>query len=78
MRWEQRFLNILVALDQFLFCLVCLGYTVRGETASSAAWSLEASGKLVGILLRPTIDTLFWFDPDHCRNSWAKEQRTGK
>lgn len=69
MSLKERIKNIMVALDCLLFCAVCLGNTQRGETASEAAWKLERDGKFFGFT-RPLIDTLFFFDPNHCRTSY--------
>lgn len=68
----QRVINILVALDQFLFCLVCLGNSYPSETASSAAWRLEQQGRWQGKVFRPLIDFLarLFNDPNHCRLSY--------
>ena len=71
---KQRLLNILVALDCFLFCVLCLGNTYRGDTASAAAYRLERSGRIQGRIFRPLIDLIFWFDPDHCRVSYENER----
>lgn len=66
----RRILNLLVTLDQFLFCLVCLGHSAPNETASAAAWRLEQYGHWAGRFFRPIIDGLFFLDPDHCRKSY--------
>lgn len=47
-----RILNILIALDCFLFCLVCLGNVQRGETASEAAYKLERDGRFLASCAR--------------------------
>ncbi|MFW9595983.1 MAG: hypothetical protein ACMV1D_10890 [Macromonas sp.] len=70
---KQRVLNVLIALDQFLFCLATLGHSSPDETLSAAAWRWEQAGKLRGRVLRPLVDTLFWFDPDHCRTAFESE-----
>jgi hypothetical protein len=71
-----RALNLLVALDQFLFCLICLGGSSPDETASSAAWRLEALGRWQGKLFRPMIDWLFWpVQHDHCMCAYYSERR---
>lgn len=70
---KQRILNVLIALDQLLFCLATLGRSSPDETLSAAAWRWEQSGKLAGRVLRPLIDTLFWFDPEHCRTAFESE-----
>jgi len=79
----QRVINILIALDQFLFCLVTLGSSAPDETASSAAYRLELAGRWPGKVFRPLIDKIMFFDPDHCRkayraeiNGWQQPKRT--
>ena len=71
----SRLLQILIALDCLVFALITLGNVKRGETASSAAWSLEQGGKWQGRLLRPLIDLIFFFDPNHCAVSYLNERR---
>lgn len=71
---RRRVLNLLVALDQFLFCVLCLGDSYPNETASACAWRMEQDGRWTGRLFRPLIDTLFWFDADHCRVSFEDMQ----
>ena len=71
-----RLQNIAIALDQFLFVLVCLGGVYPDETASSAAWRLEQQGRWQGRLFRPAIDLLFYpFQRDHCRKAYESEKR---
>lgn len=67
---KLRFLNILVALDQFLFVLLTLGTGYPNESFSSAAWRGEADGRIMGRIFRPVIDTLLWFDPAHCATAY--------
>lgn len=74
---KQRILNWLIALDQFLFCCVTLGSSCPDETLSAAAWRWESAGKRRGRILRPLIDALFWFDANHCMESYWSE-KTGK
>jgi hypothetical protein len=69
----RRLLNFLVALDQFLFCLITLGHSNPDETISSAAWRWENTGHWMG-WIRPVIDAIFFFDKYHCRKSWEAEQ----
>ena len=64
---KQRILNLSLALDQFLFCLICLGHSYPGESASACAWRLDKEGRWQGKILRRFIDKILWFDPDHCR-----------
>ena len=72
-----RILQILIALDCLMFALLTLGNVKRGETMSAAAWSLEQSGKWQGKLMRPLIDCVFFFDPQHCAVSYINEHRWG-
>lgn len=72
---KRRILNVLIALDQFLFCLATLGHSSPDETLSAAAWRWEQSGKLVGRVLRPLIDKLFsLLERDHCHQAWLSEK----
>jgi len=72
MKLQARALNLFVALDQFLFCWVCLGQSYPNETASACAWRMEQEGRWQGRLFRPLIDVLALLvrDPDHCRVSF--------
>lgn len=69
---KQRFINILFALDCFLFTLLTLGRAYPFESFSSAAYRAEKMGLFYG-KFRPIIDSLFWFQPDHCKLAydWA-------
>lgn len=71
---KQRALNWLIAFDQFAFNTLTLGHSSPDETLSAAAWRWEQSGKLAGRVLRPLIDALFWFDPEHCRTAFEAEK----
>ena len=70
---KQRLLNLLIAFDQLAYVLLTLGAGHPDETLSAAAWRWERSGRLVGRVLRPLVDTLFWFDPEHCRTAFESE-----
>lgn len=72
---KQRLLNLLIALDQFVFCLVTLGRSSPDETLSAYAWRSELDGKWQGRVFRPAIDALFWFDTNHCRVAFESERR---
>lgn len=64
-----RFLQLLVAIDQTLNCVIGLfiGGSWADETISSRAYrEFPRSAKV--------IDTLLWFDKDHCRESYESEQ----
>lgn len=69
---KQRVFNILLALDHFVFALVTLGNVKPFEMMSSALWSLEQDGRVIGQLLRPVVDValLLFTGPDHCRRSY--------
>lgn len=51
------------------------------ETMSSRAWRSEQDGKLMGRIMRPIIDGLFFWqtiEPQyrgHCHQAWARERR---
>lgn len=70
---KRRILNLLISIDQLIYVVVTLGDGSPDETMSSAAWRLEQDGRLAGKLFRPVIDTLFWFDKDHCQTSYESE-----
>ena len=65
----SRAKRILIALDQFI-------NTIAGgwpdETLSSRAWRWEASGKRSWP--RKLIDAVFFWDRDHCRESYFSER----
>jgi len=60
----------LIAIDQ-------LGNTLLGgmadETLSSRAYRAEVKGRIFGKIFRPLIDAIFFFDKDHCFNSYVSE-----
>jgi hypothetical protein len=61
----SRVLNVLIALDVFLFAVLCLGNVRQGETASAASWSLRLDGKRRGRWAVAVIDQLF--GRGHCK-----------
>lgn len=69
----KRLKNIVIAFDQFIFCVITLGGSQPDETASAAAYVGEQRGKIMGIIFRPVIDTLLFMDPDHCYTSYLSE-----
>jgi hypothetical protein len=71
----QRILHLLIALDQFLFCVITLGGSHPDETASAAAWRGEQLGHILPRIFRPLIDAIFFFDPNHCKKAYMAEQR---
>lgn len=60
----------LIALDQLV-------NTILGghadETMSSRAFRTELSGKIIGRVMRPLIDLVFFFDKEHCYKSYLSE-----
>lgn len=64
--------NILVALDQLVNTF--LGGE-PDETLSSRAWRTYRKGKVFGKIFRPLIDTLLFFDKNHCENAYIAEKR---
>lgn len=76
---RQRILIVLIAIDQLVLAVITLGHCKRGETISSAAWSLEQNKKLQGRISRPFIDWLFtWVERDHCQASHSFENPMGE
>ena len=67
----SRTLTFLYILDMFALAFFTAGNCRIGETISSVAWSLEASGKHLGKVLRPVIDWLFsWIEENHCYGAY--------
>ena len=69
---KQRIKNLLIALDQLVYVVITLGVGMPDETLSAAAYRMELAGKPAGVF-RPVIDTLLWFDPDHCHQAYLSE-----
>lgn len=69
---KQRILNLLIALDQFVYVLITLGEGMPDETMSAAAYRAYITGRPWGFMKR-VIDRLFWFDPDHCYQAYMSE-----
>ena len=67
--WLQQ---VAIAIDQ-------LGNALLGgwadETLSSCAYRMERDGRPWGRITRPLIDTLFFFQPNHCRNAFECERQ---
>lgn len=73
---KRRILNILVALNQFVFSLITLGGSRPDETMSAAAWRLEQENRWQGKVFRPFIDFLFLpLEKDHCYKAYLSELR---
>ena len=67
-----RLKNILIALDQLLNAL--LG-GAPDETLSSRAHRAREAGKPGWRHVARVIDTLLWFDREHCRTSYEAERQ---
>ena len=63
-------MQVLIALDQLLNALL-FGYA--DETLSSRAYRADRDGKVFGRIFRPFIDTLFFWQPRHCFQSYLAE-----
>jgi hypothetical protein len=71
---RERILNVLFALDCFLFALFTLGGSFPSESFSSAAWRSENMGGWYGRIFRPVID---WVarklgQVDHCKSAYYR------
>lgn len=67
---KEWLLQVLISLDQVANAIL-LGRA--DETLSARAWRTEEQGKIFGKFFRPIIDTIFFFDPLHCYNSYLSE-----
>ena len=64
-------LQVFIALDQLVNALLG-GWA--DETLSSRAWRMEVKGRPWGRVMRPLIDVLLFFDPQHCHSSFRAER----
>lgn len=69
MKLKQYILNILIAFDQLINTLI-LGQP--NETISSRAWRCKDSSSFWKFM-RKLIDTIFFWQKDHCYNSFIAE-----
>lgn len=69
---KNYFIQTLIAIDQLLNVVLCNGWA--DETMSSVAWRMEQQGSWFGKIMRPLIDTLFFFQPHHCQRSFDSER----
>ncbi len=69
----SRVINVMICIDQLLFCVITLGSSAPDETASSCAYRLEMQGRWPGKVFRPLIDWIMFFDPYHCRRAFEAE-----
>ena len=71
MKFGQHIFQILIAFDQLINTLF-LGYA--DETISSRMYRYELEDKILGKIFRPIIDKIFWYQKEHCRQSYLSEQ----
>lgn len=64
-------LQVAVAIDQLINALFG-GWA--DETLSSRAWRTADKGRVLGRIARPVIDTLLFFDKDHCKTAYESER----
>ena len=70
---EKSYLKqVLIAIDQLLNAVICNGWA--DETMSSVAWRMEKEGRWFGKLMRPLIDGIFFWDKNHCQESFNSER----
>ena len=73
---KRRFLNLLIALDQFVWVLITLGHGEPDETISAACFRMEQAGKVQGRIFRPLVDALFRpLEKEHCKGAFMAEFR---
>ena len=71
---RARLLNILIALDQFVYVLLTLGHGSPDETMSAAAYRLWLRDQIGGRYFKPLIDLLFLpLQRDHCKKAYRAE-----
>lgn len=73
---KHWFLQLLIAIDQLINVLVTpfSAGAWADETLSSRAWRMEQKRRPWGIVMRPLIDKLFFFQNSHCRNAFIDER----
>lgn len=62
--------NLFIAIDQLLNVLL-LGHP--DETLSSRAYRADRDGKVFGLIFRPLIDTIFFWQERHCHAAYLSE-----
>ena len=71
---KRRLLNILIAIDQFIYVLLTLGHGSPDETMSAAAYRLWLRDQIGGRWFKPVIDALFSpLERDHCKRAYRSE-----
>lgn len=68
---KRQVFQALIAFDQLLNTIFCNGYA--DETMSSNAYRMEQKGRISGRILRPFIDSLFFWQDQHCYKAYLSE-----
>lgn len=68
---KRQVFQALIAFDQLLNAIFCNGYA--DETMSSNAYRMEQKGRISGRILRPFIDSLFFWQDQHCYKAYLSE-----
>lgn len=81
--FKESFYQFIIALDQFCNCFIGILYNLfpvkepeifyADETMSSHCWRWYISGKY--IIPRKVVDTIFFFDKNHCEESYMSEKK---
>ena len=66
-----HFWQLLISLDQ-LVNVIFGGWA--DETMSSRLYRLDQDGRFWGVLFRPIVDTIFFFQPMHCAQAFESER----
>ncbi len=69
-------IQLFVAVDQLLNVLITPfdDGAWADETLSSRAYRMEVRGRPLGKVFRPLIDTLFFWEKNHCKNAYIAER----
>jgi hypothetical protein len=71
---KRRILHLLIAIDQLLWVILTLGAGDPDETISCAMYRYERDRRIIGIMFRPVIDFIFFFDSQHCRRAYLADK----
>lgn len=68
--------QLVIAIDQLVNVLITPFHSGAwaDESLSSRAYRMDVQGKPWGRIFRPLIDWLFFWDPDHCQQSFISER----
>ena len=62
--------NLGIALTRALAAFIGVDYRI---SFSAQCWHWDRNNKWRGIILRPIIDEIFFWDPQHCRRSYYRD-----